>query len=122
MRPSHRTAFTLIELMVVVSIVGLLLTLMFPAVMSSREAARRIECASNLRQIGQAFQLHHDARGYYPTGGWGSDWVGDPDRGYGRRQPGGWIYNILPFIQEESLHSLGAKLAPQSAERMAANA
>ena len=122
MRAVHRTGFTLIELMVVISIMALLLTLMLPAVQSSREAARRIQCASNLREIGQAFQLHHDAHGFYPTGGWGSDWIGDPDRGYDRRQPGGWVFNILPFVGEEPLHALGAQQSPQSPERMAANA
>jgi len=118
---TRRTGFTLIELMVVISIMALLLTLMLPAIQSSREAARRIQCASNLKQIGTAFQLHHDAHGFYPTGGWGSYWIGDPDRGYDRNQPGGWVFNILPFVGEESLHALGAQQSPQSPERMAAN-
>jgi prepilin-type N-terminal cleavage/methylation domain-containing protein/prepilin-type processing-associated H-X9-DG protein len=119
---ASRSGFTLIELMVVVAILALLLTLMLPAVQASREAARRIQCASQLRQIGIAFQTHHDAHGFLPAGGWGSDWVGDPDRGYDNRQPGGWVFNILPYIEQGDLRALGFRQPPTSPERMAANA
>ena len=66
-RPSRR-GFTLIELLVVSSIVGLLLALILPAVQSAREAARRIQCASNLRQLGLALGAYHDTMGVYPPG------------------------------------------------------
>jgi prepilin-type processing-associated H-X9-DG protein len=52
--------------------------------------------------------LHVDAYGYYPSGGWGAAWVGVPGRGAGIEQPGGWGYNVLPFIEEGDLHQLGA--------------
>ena len=46
--------------------------------------------------------------GFLPTGGWGYRWVGDPDRGADKRQPGGWIYNILPYIEQMALYQLPA--------------
>ncbi len=101
-------AFTLVELLVVITIIGILISLLLPAVQSAREAARRLQCSNNLKQFGLAALNHEEANGFLPSSGWGWTWVGDPDRGFGARQPGGWIYNLLPYLEQETLHSLGA--------------
>jgi len=81
--------------------------LLVPAVQSAREAARRAECASHLKQLGLAMHNHVAAFRYYPTNGWGYLWLGCPDRGTGPDQPGGWIYNILPYIEQGNLRAMG---------------
>lgn len=102
-----RSAFTLVELLVVITIIGILIALLLPAVQAAREAARRMQCSNNLKQLGLATHNHLQAHGIFPTGGWGWHWVGDPDQGFDKRQPGGWIYNILPFIEQNALRELG---------------
>ncbi|RIK82282.1 MAG: hypothetical protein DCC67_07380 [Planctomycetota bacterium] len=103
-RPLH--GFTLVELLVVIAIIGVLVALLLPAVQAAREAARRQQCSNNLKQIATAAQNHHDAHKIFPTGGWGWFWVGDADRGFDENQPGGWIYNLLPFMEQPSLHRM----------------
>jgi prepilin-type N-terminal cleavage/methylation domain-containing protein/prepilin-type processing-associated H-X9-DG protein len=106
-RACSRSAFTLLELLVVIAVISILLALLLPAVQSAREAARTIECKNHLKQIGLAWLHHHSVQNFFPTGGWGSNWAGDPDRGFDKRQPGGWAYNTLPFLEEEGIHDLG---------------
>jgi prepilin-type N-terminal cleavage/methylation domain-containing protein len=104
---SRRVGFTLVELLVVITIIGILIALLLPAVQAAREAARRLHCGNNLKQTGLACLSHESSHGFLPTGGWRWDWAGDPDRGFDRRQPGGWIYNILPYIEQSPLHDRG---------------
>ena len=125
-----RSAFTLIELLVVIAIIAVLIGLMLAAVYKAVEAANCIRCASNLRQMGLAIALHHDAYGCYPSnGGWdgqesiiGADgkstfvyvqdfasnntfyWgVGLPAQ-LPAKQTGSWAYAILPFLDRGDLY------------------
>ncbi|HEV2971011.1 MAG TPA: DUF1559 domain-containing protein [Pirellulales bacterium] len=100
--------FTLVELLVVITIIGILISLLLPAVNAAREAARRTQCLNNLQNLGKA-SLNHEAQyGFLPAGGWGYSWIGDPDRGHDVKQPGGFFYNLLPFLEQQPLWSAGS--------------
>ena len=108
-RPARR-GFTLVELLVVIAIIAMLVTLLLPAVQAAREAARRTQCLNNMRNMVLAWLNHESALGFLPSSGWGWRWQGDPDRGYGRNQPGGWAYDILAYMEETQLRDLGKGL------------
>lgn len=105
---SRRAGFTMLELLIVITIIGILVAMLSPAIEASREAARKTQCKNNLRQLGLAATYHLNASGYFPSGGWGFRWAGDPDRGFGASQPGGWIYSVLPYVEEKALWNAGA--------------
>jgi prepilin-type N-terminal cleavage/methylation domain-containing protein len=87
-----RTGFTLIELLVVIAIISILIGLLLPAVQSAREAANRIKCANNLKQIGLTMHLYHDQTQRLP-----------PSRKTMRESPS-WAWLILPQLEQENLY------------------
>ena len=107
-----RRAFTLVELLVVIAIIGILIALLLPAVQAAREAARVLQCKNHLKQLGIAALNHEDAHKHLPTAGWRYYWMGDPDSGFGREQPGGVFYNLLPYLELADLHDVGAGESP----------
>jgi len=102
-----REGFTLVELLVVIAIIGILVALLLPAIQAAREAARRNQCVNNLKQLSLGALNHEAAHKQFPSTGLGNGWVGDPNYGYGRKQPGGVFFNVLPFIEEQTLHDMG---------------
>jgi len=99
-------AFTLVELLVVVAIIGILVGLLMPAVQMVREAARRTSCLNNLKQMGLAAQMHNDSRGRLPPGRGGDGFLT-------------WPVYLMPYLEQISLHDqfdLKAKYADQNPE------
>ena len=108
---SHkRSAFTLVELLVVIAIIGILVGLLLPAVQAAREAARRMSCSNNLKQIGLAAQNYHDTFNSLP---WNSD-SGDQaaiannlpmNHPANRWMQVSWLASILPFMEQQNLYN-----------------
>ena len=97
-----RAAFTLVELLVVITIIGILIALLMPAVQQARESANRAQCANNLKQIGLALHTYHDSHKVFPPGymiishGWDQDDEFD--------EQWGWPVFLLPFMGNGDLY------------------
>lgn len=99
---ARRTAFTLVELLVVIAVIAILLLLLLPAINAAREAARASLCKNNMRQLGVAMINHHGAHRRLPSG-WISKELDEPDG-----EPGwGWGVELLPFLERKQLHETG---------------
>lgn len=110
-----RRAFTLVELLVVIAIIGVLIALLLPAVQQAREAARRMQCSNNLKEMSLAMHNYHDVYGSFAMG---NRFYGPG--GYPRNTSDnswGWPAFILPFLEQQNLHDkLNMNTSPWTSE------
>jgi len=102
-----RKGFTLVELLVVIAIIGILVGLLLPAVQAAREAARRMQCSNNVKQLGLATHNYHDAFKSFPVSFFAGNQAGFPVLGSPRdgRQTS-WLIGVLPFIEQSAIFNM----------------
>jgi prepilin-type N-terminal cleavage/methylation domain-containing protein/prepilin-type processing-associated H-X9-DG protein len=98
-----KEAFTLVELLVVIAIIGILVALLLPAIQAAREAARRMQCSNNLKQMSLALQNHHDSKKVFPAG---VLLPGDKGAVSSQGSFSNWGIEILPYAEDDSLKRL----------------
>ena len=96
-----KRAFTLVELLVVITIIGILIALLLPAVQSAREAARRMQCTNNMKQIGLAVSMYENVFKSYPPGAYFANTGTSP-----RILRGSILVHILPYVEQQALYEL----------------
>jgi prepilin-type N-terminal cleavage/methylation domain-containing protein/prepilin-type processing-associated H-X9-DG protein len=99
--PKLPRGFTLVELLVVITIIGILIALLLPAVQAAREAARRMQCGNNFKQVGVALHIYHTAKGSFPTGAMDMHKV-DP----AAEKMWSWSAYLLPYIEQQAVYNL----------------
>ena len=98
-----KRAFTLIELLVVIAIIGVLIGLLLPAVQKVREAANRMQCSNNLKQLGLACLNYENTSSILPPGG---TWLPDPAAtGNWSSAKDNWLFKILPYVEQQGLYA-----------------
>jgi prepilin-type N-terminal cleavage/methylation domain-containing protein/prepilin-type processing-associated H-X9-DG protein len=99
---TSRQGFTIVELLVVIAIIGILIALLLPAVQAAREAARRSQCSSHLKQIGLALHNYHDSHRSFPP--FLINRTGDPSRIADVDKGANWLVFLLPYVEQRALY------------------